>query len=93
MCAGKFHACHSVLQFARAIEARDAMRTDGESERLSEMPADSIAAAATKIDLGTSRWALYVRLHHFASTRKGAMAGNGIGPAVLRIYLLSRVGA
>ncbi len=34
------------------------MRTDGEIERLSEMPADSIAAATTKKDLGTSRWQL-----------------------------------
>src|SRR5260221_13912767 len=43
---------------ARAIERGHAMRTDGEIERLSEMPADSIAAATTKKDLGTSRWQL-----------------------------------
>jgi hypothetical protein len=35
------------------------MRTDGEIKRLSEMPADSIVAATTKKDLGTSRWQLY----------------------------------
>jgi hypothetical protein len=34
--------------FSRAIERGHAMRTDGEIKRLSEMPADSIAAATTK---------------------------------------------
>ena len=33
------------------------MRIDGEIERLSEMPADSIGAAVIK-DLGTSCWQL-----------------------------------
>jgi hypothetical protein len=33
---------------ARAIEREHAMRTDAEIERLSEMPADSIATATTK---------------------------------------------
>jgi hypothetical protein len=48
--AGKFHGVASlVFAMSRAIERGHAMRTDGEIERLSEMPADSIAAATTKI--------------------------------------------
>jgi hypothetical protein len=37
-----------VSDVSRAIERGHAMRTDGEIKRLSEMPADSIAAATTK---------------------------------------------
>ena len=60
---------------ARAIERGHAMRTDGEIERLSEMPADSIAAATTKNrtsarPAGSSAG----RLHHFRKHTEGAMA-------------------
>src|SRR5260221_6633343 len=55
---GSFTAFPILRTAARAIERGHAMRTDGEIERLSEMPADSIAAATTKKDLGTSRWQL-----------------------------------
>jgi hypothetical protein len=48
--AGKFHGVASlVFAMSRAIEREHPMRTDEEIERLSEMPADSIAAATTKI--------------------------------------------
>jgi hypothetical protein len=47
--AGKFHGVPSLARnIARAIERGHAMRTDGEIERLKEMPADSITAATTK---------------------------------------------
>ena len=39
---------HWSRNIARAIERGHAMRTDGGIERLSEMPADSIAAATKK---------------------------------------------
>src|SRR6266567_5015631 len=43
---------------ARAIERGHAMRTDGEIERLSKMPADSIAAATTKMGPTLDQFAL-----------------------------------
>jgi len=50
ICGGEFHGVPSLARnIARAIERGHAMRTDGEIERLKEMPADSIAAATTKI--------------------------------------------
>jgi len=50
ICGGEVsRRCLSGLRnVARAIERGHAMRTDGKIERLSEMPADSIAAATTK---------------------------------------------
>ena len=63
---------------ARAIECVHAMRTDGEIERLSEMLADSIVAAA--IIIGPRHVplaALREGYITFASTWKGAMAGLG----------------
>jgi hypothetical protein len=49
--AVKFHGS-GLRNVARAIERAHAMRTDSKIERLSEMPADGIAAApTTKIGL------------------------------------------
>jgi hypothetical protein len=48
--AGKFDGVASlVFAVSRAIERGHAMRTDGEIKRLSELPADSVAAATTKM--------------------------------------------
>ena len=49
--SGKFHSISlsGLRNVARAIERGNAMRTDGEIKRLSEMPADGIAAATTRI--------------------------------------------
>ena len=70
--AGQFHGVPSP---AFAMRRAHAMGTDREIERLSEMPADSIAAATTKI--GTSArpaGSSAGRLHHF---RKHTEGGHG----------------
>jgi hypothetical protein len=54
------------------------MRTDSEIECLSEMPADGIAAATTKLGLRhVPLAALPQKLHHFRKHREGATAGFG----------------
>src|SRR6516165_127057 len=47
------------------------MRTDGEIKRLSEMPADSIAAATTNRTSARPAGSSAVRLHHFRKHTEG----------------------